>query len=62
MNRHAQTETTGGPVEKPARWGGYRVIPISIEFLTFRENRMHLREYYYRKDKLTVWKKTLLQP
>ncbi|MGG6135888.1 pyridoxine/pyridoxamine 5'-phosphate oxidase [Pantoea allii] len=62
MYRRAQAETADGPVEKPARWGGYKVIPVSIEFLTFRENRMHLREYYYRKDKITDWEKTLLQP
>lgn len=62
MYRRAQAETTEGSVEKPACWGGYRVIPVSIEFLTFRENRLHLREHYSRRDKLTDWKKRLLQP
>ncbi|MDE9519319.1 pyridoxal 5'-phosphate synthase [Xenorhabdus bovienii] len=59
---HAQADTAGWPIEKPARWGGYRVIPTSIEFLTFRENRMHLREYFRRNDPLSGWEKTLLQP
>ena len=62
MYSRTQTEASDGPVDKPERWGGYRVIPESIEFLTFRENRMHLREYYSRRDQFTGWNKTLLQP
>jgi pyridoxamine 5'-phosphate oxidase len=48
------------PVPRPNNWGGYRIEPISIEFLTFRESRLHLRELFEIKD--DGWVKQLLQP
>jgi pyridoxamine 5'-phosphate oxidase len=45
---------------KPRTWGGYCIKPQSIEFLTFRENRLHLRELYTITE--NVWVKSLLQP
>lgn len=48
------------PIPRPVNWGGYRIRPISIEFLTFRENRLHLRECYQHSD--GSWLKQLLQP
>ncbi|QSX39141.1 pyridoxal 5'-phosphate synthase [Shewanella sedimentimangrovi] len=50
----------GQPVPRPLNWGGYRINPISIEFLTFRESRLHLRELFERNG--TGWEKQLLQP
>jgi pyridoxamine 5'-phosphate oxidase len=47
-------------IPKPVSWGGYRVHPLTIEFLTFAESRLHLRELYRRQD--GVWDKRLLQP
>lgn len=47
-------------VPKPNHWGGYRVRPISIEFLTFAESRLHLRELYNRQQ--NAWVKSFLQP
>lgn len=35
-----------GTIPKPPDWGGYIVVPHEIEFLTFNENRLHLREQY----------------
>lgn len=47
-------------IPKPENWGGFIVKPISIEFLTFKESRLHVRELY------TVvgdeWQRNLLQP
>jgi pyridoxamine 5'-phosphate oxidase len=47
-------------VPKPSAWGGYIIKPQSIEFLTFRESRLHLRELYTLKE--GSWSKSLLQP
>lgn len=51
----------GVEVPKPSSWGGYRVRPVSIEFLTFRESRLHERELF-EIGKTGAWKLTLLQP
>ncbi len=47
-------------VPRPTNWGGYRIKPVSIEFLTFRESRLHLRELF--EFKSDGWVKQLLQP
>lgn len=48
------------PVPRPNNWGGYCIKPISIEFLTFQENRLHRRELFEFKN--NGWRKQLLQP
>lgn len=47
-------------IPRPDNWGGYCVKPISIEFLTFRESRLHLRELFSYEE--NCWVKQLLQP
>lgn len=44
----------------PDNWGGYVVAPVIVEFLTFRENRLHLREHYSHGG--GNWNRQLLQP
>jgi pyridoxamine 5'-phosphate oxidase len=39
----------GGPVPLPQSWGGYRLIPLSIEFWAHRDNRLHDRIRYTRQ-------------
>jgi pyridoxamine 5'-phosphate oxidase len=47
-------------IPRPSNWGGYCIKPLSIEFLRFRQSRLHLRELYkYHAD---GWTKQLLQP
>lgn len=53
-------EYTGKIVPRPANWGGYRIKPVSIEFLTFQESRLHRRELFELKN--NGWLKQLLQP
>lgn len=53
-------QMAGNIVPKPKNWGGYIIKPLSIEFLTFKENRLHLRELYKNAD--GQWSKMLLQP
>jgi len=53
--------TDAAAVEKPASWGGYRLIPSSFEFWQGRENRLHDRFTYTQKDSAN-WLITRLQP
>lgn len=55
----AATTFAEQPVPGPENWGGYCIKPVSIEFLTFRESRLHLRELFMSKD--SGWLKQLLQ-
>lgn len=58
--QHASTKFTDLAIAKPANWGGYCIQPITIEFLTFRDSRLHLRELF--KCQGEGWTKQLLQP
>lgn len=60
--QQARQQYEGQPVPRPAQWGGLRVMPQSLEFLTFRDNRLHLREYFSRATPQSDWEKRLLQP
>ncbi len=49
-----------GEVPLPDFWGGYRVIPDSIEFWQGRESRLHDRFIYQRSD--NGWNISRLSP
>ncbi|SFG22368.1 Pyridoxamine 5'-phosphate oxidase [Novosphingobium sp. CF614] len=51
----------GREVERPAHWGGYRVVPASIEFWHDRPHRLHERRRFER-DGTGGWTSTLLYP
>jgi pyridoxamine 5'-phosphate oxidase len=51
----------GKPVPRPPRWGGYRVVPDTIEFWQGRENRLHDRLCYRRRADGT-WQIVRLAP
>jgi pyridoxamine 5'-phosphate oxidase len=50
----------GRAVDRPPFWGGYRVVPDSIEFWTRDSRRLHVRTRYDRRD--GAWTPTQLFP
>lgn len=55
------TQQSGEHPQRPAHWGGYRVIPERIEFWQGRPSRMHDRVLYVRGDS-GAWQRQRLQP
>lgn len=51
----------GKDVERPAHWGGYRVVPSALEFWHDRPNRLHERRRFVRAG-AGGWTSTLLYP
>jgi pyridoxamine 5'-phosphate oxidase len=60
--RVAQIEErfTGEEVPLPPFWGGYRILPASVEFWTHRDDRLHDRVRYVRE--LDGWRAERLAP
>jgi pyridoxamine 5'-phosphate oxidase len=50
----------GEDVPLPPFWGGYRIVPHSIEFWTHRDDRLHERVRYVREP--DGWRAELLAP
>lgn len=50
----------GKPVPRPSNWGGYHLVPDTIEFWTGRTGRLHRRVLYTRVGKR--WKHKELYP
>lgn len=60
MFDQAAVRFTDQAIARPAQWSGYCIKPVAMEFLTFRDSRLHLRELYQLEG--SDWKKQLLQP
>jgi pyridoxamine 5'-phosphate oxidase len=58
--RRLRLRHRGGSVPRPPHWGGFRIVPETIEFWTHREHRLHERELFTRARR--GWKRRLLQP
>ena len=56
----AERRLGGGEVALPPYWGGYRVVPETIEFWLHRENRLHDRVRYERRA--CGWRRERLAP
>jgi pyridoxamine 5'-phosphate oxidase len=56
----AEREHAGGDVPLPPFWGGYRVVPHTIELWHHHENRLHDRVRYRRTD--AGWTRERLAP
>jgi pyridoxamine 5'-phosphate oxidase len=58
--REAEARFEGKPVARPPFWGGYRIIPVRIEFWNGRPSRLHDRLVYTREGE--GWTTTRLYP
>ena len=45
---------------RPARWGGYRIVPDAYEFWRHRDDRLHERQLF--KARAGGWDVSILQP
>ncbi len=61
MNEHIYKEKFTNSIPRPPHWGGYRVMPLRIEFWQGRSNRLHDR-LLYTKINEGSWKVDRLAP
>lgn len=59
--QNSQAQYQNSAVPRPLNWGGFQLLPHEMEFLTFQESRLHLREQYLRTHH-SNWTYGLLQP
>lgn len=52
----------GQEIPRPAHWGGFRIVPLEIEFWMDRLHRMHERVRFTRERVGGAWSKTRLYP
>ena len=57
----ATAKFDGGDVPRPPHWGGYRVVPLAIEFWQDRPGRLHERRLFLARDG-GGWDEGLLYP
>lgn len=59
--RALEEQFAGRAIPRPPHWGGFRLVPATIEFWQGRPNRLHDRLQYQRKGS-SGWKMTRLAP
>lgn len=60
--REAADKFKSGSIPLPSFWGGFRIVPTSIEFWQGRENRLHDRFQYTRVATTADWDIARLAP
>lgn len=57
-----EARLAGTDVDRPDFWGGFRVVPDTIELWLHRDDRLHDRVQYHRVARTAPWTITRLQP
>ena len=47
---------------RPPHWGGFRIVPLRVEFWQHEDNRFHQRLEYARSAVDAPWQTSILQP
>ena len=47
-------------IQRPQNWGGIYIHPIRIEFMEFRQSRLHERSLYVKNEE--AWEMKIIQP
>ncbi|MBR9757013.1 MAG: pyridoxamine 5'-phosphate oxidase [Algicola sp.] len=57
-----EAEYANKSIERPSWWGGYKVLPLELEFWQGRPNRLHDRIVYTKNEETGEWGKNRLSP
>ena len=57
-----EVRLAGTDVDRPDFWGGFRLVPDTIELWLHRDDRLHDRVQYHRVARTAPWTITRLQP
>ena len=60
--RHFEDQYSEGDIPRPTFWGGYRVVPLSVEFWQGRSSRLHDRLVFSREAVDKAWERVRLAP
>lgn len=59
---HAEQQHLNQQLLRPKHWSGFNLLPVYIEFLAFKESRLHIRTAYRHHANIQRWEKFFLQP